>query len=189
MPILALLLTLLVIAVPICAFIALSQSNKALREIETLKQELNKLFREQSRSQPNDDLLNEIESIKSKLNKLSLEQRASQPTKTVDSRTISQERTKPIKIEEKSIQPPPLPKTTTEEGLVQPNVWTESKSYEEGNIITVNYVLRSKGGKKLSEGYNKARLTLIRKTYGKNGEEKETIESKLLNVFQAQVRS
>ncbi|MFL2452268.1 MAG: hypothetical protein ACJ0IB_09480, partial [Verrucomicrobiales bacterium] len=77
-----LLLVLLLIAVPIGAFLALSQSNKALREIETLKQELNKLFREQSRSQPNDDLLNEIESIKSKLNKLSLEQRASQPTKT-----------------------------------------------------------------------------------------------------------
>ena len=189
MPILAFLLTLLVIAVPICAFIALSQSNKALREIETLKQELNKLFREQSRSQPNDDLLNEIESIKSKLNKLSLEQRESQPTKTVDSRSISQKRTEPITIKEESIQPPPVPKTTTEENLVQPTVWTESRSYEEGNTITVNYVLRTKDGKKLSKGYNKARLTLIRKTYGQNGEEKETIESKLLNVFQSQVRS
>ena len=189
MPIIALLLTLLVIAVPICAFIALSQSNKALREIETLKQELNKLFREQSRSQLNDDLLNEIESIKSKLNKLSLAQRASQPTKTFDSRSISQERTKPTTVEEKSIQPSPLAQTTTEESLVQPTVWTESKSYEEGNTITVNYVLRTKDGKKLSEGYNKARLTLIRKTYGQNGEEKEIIESKLLNVFQAQVRS
>ena len=189
MQIVALLLTLLVIAIPICAFLALSQSNKALREIETLKQELNKLFREQSRSQPNDDLLNEIESIKSKLNKLSLEQRASQPTKTIDSRSISQERTKPTTVEEKSIQPSPLPQTTTEESLVQPTLWTESRSYEEGNTITVNYVLRTKDGKKLSEGYNKARLTLIRKTYGQNGEEKEIIESKLLNVFQSQVRS
>ena len=189
MPILALLLTLLVIAVPICAFIALSQSNKALREIETLKQELNKLFREQSRSQPNDDLLNEIESIKSKLNKLSLEQRKSQLRKTVDTCSTSKEKSKSVAIQEEPIQPPPLPKTTSEEGLVQPTVWTESKSYEEGNIITVNYVLRTKDGKKLSEGYKKARLTLIRKTYGQNGEEKEIIESKLLNVFQAQVRS
>jgi hypothetical protein len=180
---------LIVLFFVVVAIIAINKSNTALREIETLKQELNELFLEQSRSQQNDDLLNEIESIKSKLNKLSLEQRKSQLKKTVDTRSISKEKSKSVAIQEEPTQPPPLPKTTTEEGLVQPTVWTESKSYEEGNIITVNYVLRTKDGEKLSEGYNKARLTLIRKTYGQNGEEKETIESKLLNVFQAQVRS
>ena len=58
MEILLFLLTLLVIAVPICAFLALSQSNKALREIEELRERLRKLSL--NYSSPKDNELKEI---------------------------------------------------------------------------------------------------------------------------------
>ena len=47
MEILGFILVLLAISVPICAFLALSQSNKALREIEELKSKLDKLHQTQ----------------------------------------------------------------------------------------------------------------------------------------------
>ena len=55
--------------------------------------------------------------------------------------------------------------------------------------IIANYVLRHKDKKSLSAEYSKARLTLIRKNYGENDQEREEIISKLVNVFQGQVRS
>ncbi len=189
MEILAFILALLVISVPICAFIALSQSNKALREIEDLKSKLVKLHQTQINSPTQDKALGEIEALKSTISKLSLEQRKTQTKETVDMRSVSQEKSQPVKIEKSTGTPPPIPKTTIEESLVEGTIWTEQHSYEEGNTITANYVLRHKDKKTLSAEFSKARLTLIRKNYGENDQEREEIISKLVNVFQGQVRS
>ena len=189
MEILAFILALLVISVPICAFLALSQSNKALREIEVLKEKLVKLHQNQIDSLTQDKALEEIEALKSTISKLSLEQRKTQTKETVDMRSFSQEKSQPVKIEKSTGTPPPIPKTTIEENLVEGTIWTEQHSYEEGNTITANYVLRHKDKKSLSAEYSKARLTLIRKNYGENDQEREEIISKLVNVFQGQVRS
>ena len=126
---------------------------------------------------------------KSKISKLSLEQRKTQTKKTVDMRSVSQEKSQPVGIEKSTDTPPPIPKTTIEENLVEGTIWTEQHSYEEGNTITANYVLRHKDKKSLSAEYSKARLTLIRKNYEKNDQERKKIISKLVNVFQGQVRS
>jgi len=104
-------------------------------------------------------------------------------------RTVSQEKSQPVKIEKNTSTPPPIPKNTIEENLVEGTIWTEHHSYEEGNTITTNYVLRHKDKKSLSAEYSKARLTLIRKNYVENDQEREEIISKLVNVFQGQVRS
>ena len=104
-------------------------------------------------------------------------------------RSVSQEKSQPVKIEKSTGTPPPIPKTTIEENLVEGTIWTEQHSYEEENTITANYVLRHKDKKSLSAEYSKARLTLIRKNYGENDQEREEIISKLVNVFQGQVRS
>ena len=189
MEILAFILALLVISVPICAFLALSQSNKALREIEALKEKLVKFHQTQINSPTQDKALEEIEALKSKISKLSLEKRKTQTKETVDMRSVSQEKSQPVKIEKSTGTPPPIPKTTIEENLVEGTIWTEQHSYEEGNTITANYVLRHKDKKSLSAEYSKARLTLIRKSYGENDQEREEIISKLVNVFQGQVRS
>ena len=189
MEILAFILFLLLISVPICAFLALSQSNKALREIEVLKEKLVKLHQTQINSPTQDKALEEIEALKSKISKLSLEKRKTQTKETVDMRSVSQEKSQPVKIEKSTSTPPPIPKTTIEENLVEGTIWTEQHSYEEGNTITANYVLRHKDKKSLSAEYSKARLTLIRKNYGENDQEREEIISKLVNVFQGQVRS
>ena len=189
MEILAFILALLVISVPICAFLALSQSNKALREIEALKEKLVKLHQTQINSPTQDKALEEIEALKSEISKLSLEKRKTQTKETVDMRSVSQEKSQPVKIEKSTGTPPPIPKTTIEENLVEGTIWTEQHSYEEGNTITANYVLRHKDQKALSAEYSKARITLIRKTHGKNDQEREGIYSKLVNVFQGQVRS
>ena len=189
MEILVLILALLVISVPICAFLALSQSNKALREIEDIKEKLVKLHQTQINSLTQDKALEEIEALKSKISKLSLEQRKTQTKKTVDMRSVSQEKPQPVGIEKSTDNPPPIPKTTIEENLVEGTIWTEQHSYEEGNTITANYVLRHKDKKSLSAEYSKARLTLIRKNYEKNDQERKKIISKLVNVFQGQVRS
>ena len=189
MEILVLILALLVISVPICAFLALSQSNKALREIEDIKEKLVKLHQTQINSLTQDKALEEIEALRSKISKLSLEQRKTQTKKTVDMRSVSQEKSQPVGIEKSTDTPPPIPKTTIEENLVEGTIWTEQHSYEEGNTITANYVLRHKDKKSLSAEYSKARLTLIRKNYEKNDQERKKIISKLVNVFQGQVRS
>ena len=189
MEILAFILALLVIFVPICAFLALSQSNKALREIEDLKSKLVKLHQNQIDSLTQDKALEEIEALKSTISKLSLEQRKTQTKQTVDMRSVSQEKSQPVKIEKSTGTPPPIPKTTIEENLVEGTIWTEQHSYEQGNTITANYVLRHKDKKSLTAEYSKARLTLIRKNYGENDQEREEIISKLVNVFQGQVRS
>ena len=104
-------------------------------------------------------------------------------------RSVSQEKSQPVKIEKNTGTPPPIPKTTIEENLVEGTIWTEQHSYEEGNTITANYVLRHKDKKSLSAEYSKARISLIRKNYGDNNQEREGIYSKLVNVFQGQVRS
>ena len=189
MEILAFILALLVISVPICAFLALSQSNKALREIEVIKEKLVKLHQTQINSLTQDKALEEIEALKSKISKLSLEKRKTQTKETVDMRSVSREKSQPVKIEKSTDTPPPIPKTTIEENLVEGTIWTEQHSYEEGNTITANYVLRHKDKKSFSAEHSKARLTLIRKNYGENDQEREEIISKLVNVFQGQVRS
>ena len=168
---------------------ALDRSNEALGEIEVLKEKLVKLHQNQIESLTQDKALEEIEALKSKISKLSLEQRKTQTKETVDMRSVSQEKSQPVKIEKNTGTPPPIPKTTIEENLVEGTIWTEQHSYEEGNTITANYVLRHKDKKSLSAEYSKARLTLIRKNYGENDQEKEEIISKLVNVFQGQVRS
>ena len=129
MEILGFILALLAIAVPICAFLALSQSNKALREIEDLKSKLVKLHQTQINSLTQDKALEEIEALKSKISKLSLEQRKTQTKKTVDMRSVSQEKSQPVKIEKSTGTPPPIPKTTIEENLVEGTIWTEQHSY------------------------------------------------------------
>ena len=63
-------------------------------------------------------------------------------------------------------------------------LWTESKSYETGNLITVKFVLEANNGKPLNEHYNKARVSLIRKNDGK---EREVISSKLVDVVDGQI--
>ena len=168
---------------------ALNRSNEALAEIEVLKEKLVKLNQNQIDSLTQGKALEEIEALKSTISKLSLEQRKTQTNKTVDMRSVSQEKSQPVKIEKSTITPPPIPKTTIEENLVEGTIWTEQHSYEEGNTITANYVLRHKDKKSLSAEYSKARLTLIRKNYGENDQEREEIISKLVNVFQGQVRS
>ena len=168
---------------------ALDRSNEALGEIEVLKEKLVKLHQNQIDSLTQDKALEEIEALKSKISKLSLEQRKTQTKKTVDMRSVSQEKSQPVGIEKSTDTPPPIPKTTIEENLVEGTIWTEQHSYEEGNTITANYVLRHKDKKSLSAEYSKARLTLIRKNYGENDQEREEIISKLVNVFQGQVRS
>ncbi|MED5457384.1 MAG: DUF2339 domain-containing protein, partial [Verrucomicrobiota bacterium] len=156
---------------------------------EVLKEKLVKLNQNQIDSLTQGKALEEIEALKSTISKLSLEQRKTQTNKTVDMRSVSQEKSQPVKIEKSTITPPPIPKTTIEENLVEGTIWTEQHSYEEGNTITANYVLRHKDKKSLSAEYSKARLTLIRKNYGENDQEREEIISKLVNVFQGQVRS
>ena len=168
---------------------ALNRSNEALAEIEVLKEKLVKLNQNQIDSLTQGKALEEIEALKSTISKLSLEQRKTQTNKTVDMRSVSQEKSQPVKIEKSTSTPPPIPKTTIEENLVEGTIWTEQHSYEEGNTITANYVLRHKDKKSLSAEYSKARLTLIRKNYGENDQEREEIISKLVNVFQGQVRS
>ena len=168
---------------------ALDRSNEALGEIEVLKEKLVKLHKNQIDSLTQDKALEEIEALKSTISKLSLEQRKTQTKQTVDMRSVSQEKSQPVKIEKSTGTPPPIPKTTIEENLVEGTIWTEQHSYEEENTITANYVLRHKDKKSLSAEYSKARLTLIRKNYGENDQEKEEIISKLVNVFQGQVRS
>ena len=168
---------------------ALDRSNEALGEIEVLKEKLVKLHQNQIESLTQDKALEEIEALKSKISKLSLEQRKTQTKETVDMRSVSQEKSQPVKIEKNTGTPPPIPKTTIEENLVEGTIWTEQHSYEEGNTITANYVLRHKDKKSLSAEYSKARISLIRKNYGDNNQEREGIYSKLVNVFQGQVRS
>ena len=63
-------------------------------------------------------------------------------------------------------------------------LWTESKSYQTGNLITVKFVLEANNGKPLNEHYNKARVSLIRKNDGK---EREVISSKLVDVVDGQI--
>ena len=168
---------------------ALNRSNEALAEIEVLKEKLVKLNQNQIDSLTQGKALEEIEALKSTISKLSLEQRKTQTNKTVDMRSVSQEKSQPVKIEKSTSTPPPIPKTTIEENLVEGTIWTEQHSYEQGNTITANYVLRHKDKKSLTAEYSKARLTLIRKNYGENDQEREEIISKLVNVFQGQVRS
>jgi|GEM_PF-630258 len=168
---------------------ALNRSNEALAEIEVLKEKLVKLHQTQIDSLTQGKALEEIEALKSTISKLSIEQRKTQTNKTVDMRTVSQEKSQPVKIEKSTSTPPPIPKNTIEENLVEGTIWTEHHSYEEGNTITANYVLRHKDKKSLSAEYSKARLTLIRKNYVENDQEREEIISKLVNVFQGQVRS
>ena len=168
---------------------ALNRSNEALAEIEVLKEKLVKLHQTQIDSLTQGKALEEIETLKSTISKLSIEQRKTQTNKTVDMRTVSQEKSQPVKIEKSTSTPPPIPKNTIEENLVEGTIWTEHHSYEEGNTITTNYVLRHKDKKSLSAEYSKARLTLIRKNYVENDQEREEIISKLVNVFQGQVRS
>ena len=168
---------------------ALNRSNEALAEIEVLKEKLFKLHQTQIDSLTQGKALEEIEALKSTISKLSIEQRKTQTNKTVDMRTVSQEKSQPVKIEKSTSTPPPIPKNTIEENLVEGTIWTEHHSYEEGNTITTNYVLRHKDKKSLSAEYSKARLTLIRKNYVENDQEREEIISKLVNVFQGQVRS
>lgn len=168
---------------------ALNRSNEALAEIEVLKEKLVKLHQTQIDSLTQGKALEEIEALKSTISKLSIEQRKTQTNKTVDMRTVSQEKSQPVKIEKSTSTPPPIPKNTIEENLVEGTIWTEHHSYEEGNTITTNYVLRHKDKKSLSAEYSKARLTLIRKNYVENDQEREEIISKLVNVFQGQVRS
>ena len=168
---------------------ALNRSNEALAEIEVLKEKLVKLHQTQIDSLTQGQALEEIEALKSTIRKLSIEQRKTQTNKTVDMRTVSQEKSQPVKIEKSTSTPPPIPKNTIEENLVEGTIWTEHHSYEEGNTITTNYVLRHKDKKSLSAEYSKARLTLIRKNYVENDQEREEIISKLVNVFQGQVRS
>mgnify|MGYP003325339492 CR=1 FL=1 len=168
---------------------ALTRSNEALREIEDIKEKLVKLHQTQINSLTQDKALEEIEALKSKISKLSLEQRKTQTKKTVDMRSVSQEKSQPVGIEKSTDTPPPIPKNTIEENLVEGTIWTEQHSYEEGNTITANYVLRHKDKKSLSAEYSKARISLIRKNYGDNDQEREGIYSKLVNVFQGQVRS
>tara|TARA_B100000927_G_scaffold42717_1_gene30380 strand:+ start:1124 stop:4855 length:3732 start_codon:yes stop_codon:yes gene_type:complete len=168
---------------------ALNRSNEALAEIEVLKEKLVKLHQTQIDSLTQGKALEEIEALKSTIRKLSIEQRKTQTNKTVDMRTVSQEKSQPVKIEKSTSTPPPIPKNTIEENLVEGTIWTEHHSYEEGNTITTNYVLRHKDKKSLSAEYSKARLTLIRKNYVENDQEREEIISKLVNVFQGQVRS
>ena len=168
---------------------ALDRSNEALGEIEVLKEKLVKLHQNQIESLTQDKALEEIEALKSTISKLSLEQRKTQTKETVDMRSVSQEKSQPVKIEKNTGTPPPIPKTTIEENLVEGTIWTEQHSYEEGNTITANYVLRHKDKKSLSAEYSKARISLIRKNYGDNNQEREGIYSKLVNVFQGQVRS
>ena len=168
---------------------ALNRSNEALAEIEVLKEKLVKLHQTQIDSLTQGKALEEIEALKSTIGKLSIEQRKTQTNKTVDMRTVSQEKSQPVKIEKSTSTPPPIPKNTIEENLVEGTIWTEHHSYEEGNTITTNYVLRHKDKKSLSAEYSKARLTLIRKNYVENDQEREEIISKLVNVFQGQVRS
>jgi len=168
---------------------ALNRSNEALAEIEVLKEKLVKLHQTQIDSLTQGKALEEIEALKSTIRKLSIEQRKTQTNKTVDMRTVSQEKSQPVKIEKSTSTPPPIPKNTIEENLVEGTIWTEHHSYEEGNTITANYVLRHKDKKSLSAEYSKARLTLIRKNYVENDQEREEIISKLVNVFQGQVRS
>ena len=168
---------------------ALNRSNEALAEIEVLKEKLVKLHQTKIDLLTQDKALEEIEALKSTISKLSLEQRKTQTKETVDMRTVSQEKSQPVKIEKGTSTPPPIPKNTIEENLVEGTIWTEQHSYEEGNTITANYVLRHKDKKSLSAEFSKARLTLIRKNYGENDQEREEIISKLVNVFQGQVRS
>ena len=168
---------------------ALNRSNEALAEIEVLKEKLFKLHQTQIDSLTQGKALEEIEALKSTISKLSIEQRKTQTNKTVDMRTVSQEKSQPVKIEKSTSTPPPIPKNTIEENLVEGTIWTEHHSYEEGNTITANHVLRHKDKKSLSAEYSKARLTLIRKNYVENDQEREEIISKLVNVFQGQVRS
>ena len=168
---------------------ALDRSNEALGEIEVLKEKLVKLHQNQIDSLTQDKALEEIEALKSTISKLSLEQRKTQTKETVDMRSVSQEKSQPVKIEKNTGTPPPIPKTTIEENLVEGTIWTEQHSYEEGNTITANYVLRHKDKKSFSAEYSKARISLIRKNYGDNNQEREGIYSKLVNVFQGQVRS
>ena len=168
---------------------ALNRSNEALAEIEVLKEKLFKLHQTQIDSLTQGKALEEIETLKSTISKLSIKQRKTQTNKTVDMRTVSQEKSQPVKIEKSTSTPPPIPKNTIEENLVEGTIWTEHHSYEEGNTITTNYVLRHKDKKSLSAEYSKARLTLIRKNYVENDQEREEIISKLVNVFQGQVRS
>ena len=168
---------------------ALNRSNEALAEIEVLKEKLFKLHQTQIDSLTQGKALEEIETLKSTISKLSIKQRKTQTNKTVDMRTVSQEKSQPVKIEKSTSTPPPIPKNTIEENLVEGTIWTEHHSYEEGNTITADYVLRHKDKKSLSAEYSKARLTLIRKNYVENDQEREEIISKLVNVFQGQVRS
>ena len=123
---------------------ALNRSNEALGEIEVLKEKLVKLHQNEIDSLTQDKALEEIEALKSTISKLSLEQRKTQTKQTVDMRSVSQEKSQPVKIEKSTGTPPPIPKTTIEENLVEGTIWTEQHSYEEENTITANYVLRHK---------------------------------------------
>ena len=85
---------------------ALTRSNKALREIEDIKEKLFKLHQTQINSLTQDKALEEIEALKSKISKLSLEQRKTQTKETVDMRSVSQEKSQPVKIEKNTGTPP-----------------------------------------------------------------------------------
>ena len=146
-------IVLLVIAVPAAAFVALSNSNKALREIDSIKKELKKIAAKKD-SHPK----------KSTIQKL------------VESNNDT--------IKDTANEPPPIPTQETEEYAVLSTVWTESKSYQTGNLITVNFVLESNNEKPLNEHYKKARVSLIRKN---DGEDREIISSKLVDVVDGQV--
>ena len=89
---------------------ALNRSNEALAEIEVLKEKLVKLHQTQIDSLTQGKALEEIEALKSTISKLSIEQRKTQTNKTVDMRTVSQEKSQPVKIEKSTSTPPPIPK-------------------------------------------------------------------------------
>ena len=91
---------------------ALNRSNEALAEIEVLKEKLVKLHQTKIDLLTQDKALEEIEALKSTISKLSLEQRKTQTKETVDMRTVSQEKSQPVKIEKGTSTPPPIPKNT-----------------------------------------------------------------------------
>ncbi len=95
---------------------ALNRSNEALAEIEVLKEKLVKLNQNQIDSLTQGKALEEIEALKS--------------TITVDMRSVSQEKSQPVKIEKSTSTPPPIPKTTIEENLVEGTIWTGQHSYD-----------------------------------------------------------
>ena len=126
-------IVLLVIAVPAAAFVALSNSKKALREIDSIKKELKKIAAKKD-SHPK----------KSTIQKL------------VESNNNT--------IKDTANEPPPIqPRDRRIRSFIN---WTESKSYETGNLITVKFVLKPIMENR-SMNITKSKVSLIRKNDGK----------------------